>query len=283
MGRSRPSPPPPHASEARDIDSKSIGPSSNGSDEEKVNSKALKDVIYKECFIHSGLKILSILSDVRLHPHDRWNICQKVGSRAAILQNLVNPIEVFVDDECAGKPAPQVPKSSKPSIMKLRQAASRNLKREIELLMENPQRNFPLTNFCLDHSKLIKSSTMVSPVIYAQRRLSYLMNGMGRQQALGDAMQAWRRPTTFNFLDAALPSLGMEIESEEAIEEKGDVLQRSPLRKKEIALRVPIALFITITYAPSKRTQQRLFVFRQRSSKEFPFMDCTRSQVATLI
>jgi hypothetical protein len=66
--------------------------------------------------------------------------------------------------------------------------------------------------------QLIKSSTMVSPVIYAQRRLSYLMNGMGRQQALGDAMQAWRRPTTFNFLDAALPSLGMEIESEEAIE-----------------------------------------------------------------
>ncbi|BAF14875.1 uncharacterized protein [Oryza sativa Japonica Group] len=218
MGRSRPSPPPPHASEARDIDSKSIGPSSNGSDDEKVNWKALKDVIYKECFIHSGLKILSILSDVRLHPHERWNICQKVGSRAAILQNLVNPIEVFVDDECAGKPAPQVPKSSKPSIMKLRQATSRNLKREIELLMENPQRNFPLTNFCLDPSKLIKSSTMVSPVIYAQRRLSYLMNGMGRQQALGDAMQAWRRPTTFNFLDAALPSLGMEIESEEAIE-----------------------------------------------------------------
>jgi hypothetical protein len=28
------------------------------------------------------------------------------------------------------------------------------LNREIELLMENPQRNFPLTNFCLDPSKV---------------------------------------------------------------------------------------------------------------------------------
>ncbi|KAF0935704.1 hypothetical protein E2562_035752 [Oryza meyeriana var. granulata] len=76
-------------------------------------------------------------------------IPQKVGSRAAVQPTRVSSIEVFVDDECAGyfrEPAPQVPKSTKPSILKLRQATSRNLKQETELLMENPLRNFPLTS-----------------------------------------------------------------------------------------------------------------------------------------
>lgn len=73
-------------------------------------------------------------------------IPQKVGSRAAVQPTRVSSIEVFVDDECAEEPVPQVPKSTKPSILKLRQATSRNLKQETELLMENPLRNFPLTS-----------------------------------------------------------------------------------------------------------------------------------------
>uniref|UniRef100_A0A0D9VD94 BUB1 N-terminal domain-containing protein n=1 Tax=Leersia perrieri TaxID=77586 RepID=A0A0D9VD94_9ORYZ len=73
-------------------------------------------------------------------------IPQKVGSRAAVQPTRASSIEVFVDDESAGEPAPQVPKSTKPTILKLRQATSRNLKQETELLMENPLRNFPLTS-----------------------------------------------------------------------------------------------------------------------------------------
>ncbi|KAG8058373.1 hypothetical protein GUJ93_ZPchr0002g26428 [Zizania palustris] len=73
-------------------------------------------------------------------------IPQKVGSRAAVQPTRVSSIEVFVDDESAGEPAPQVLKSPKPSILKLRQATSKNLKQETELLVENPLRNFPLSS-----------------------------------------------------------------------------------------------------------------------------------------
>ncbi|XP_040377148.1 mitotic spindle checkpoint protein BUBR1 isoform X2 [Oryza brachyantha] len=75
-------------------------------------------------------------------------IPQKVGSMVAVQPTRASSIEVFVDDECVREPAPQpqVPRSTKPSILKLRQATSRNLKQETELLMENPLRNFPLTS-----------------------------------------------------------------------------------------------------------------------------------------
>uniref|UniRef100_A0A0E0CH62 Uncharacterized protein n=1 Tax=Oryza meridionalis TaxID=40149 RepID=A0A0E0CH62_9ORYZ len=46
-------------------------------------------------------------------------------------------------DEDFREPAPQVPKSSKPSIVKLRKATRRNPMQEAELLMENPLHNFP--------------------------------------------------------------------------------------------------------------------------------------------
>ncbi|KAM3227750.1 hypothetical protein ACQJBY_059465 [Aegilops geniculata] len=80
----------------------------------------------------------------------RWTshkIPPKVAARPAVLPARVSSIEVFVDEECAAEPAPpQVPKSPKPSVLKLRQATSKNLKKETELLKENPLRNFPLSS-----------------------------------------------------------------------------------------------------------------------------------------
>lgn len=73
-------------------------------------------------------------------------IPQKVGARGAVQSTRVSSIEVFVDEECAKEPAPQVPKSPKPSVLKLRQATTGNLKKETELLKENPLRNFPLSS-----------------------------------------------------------------------------------------------------------------------------------------
>ncbi|KQJ93805.1 hypothetical protein BRADI_3g06840v3 [Brachypodium distachyon] len=74
-------------------------------------------------------------------------IPQKVGGRPAAPSSRVSSIEVFVDEECAKEPAPpQVPKSTKPSVLKLREAITRNLKKETELLKENPLRNFPLSS-----------------------------------------------------------------------------------------------------------------------------------------
>ncbi|XP_062224636.1 mitotic spindle checkpoint protein BUBR1-like [Phragmites australis] len=71
---------------------------------------------------------------------------QKLGARAAVQSTQANSIEVFVDDEYAQEPARQVPKSPNPSVLKLRQAASKHLKKETELLKENPLRNFPLSS-----------------------------------------------------------------------------------------------------------------------------------------
>ncbi|KAL6630004.1 hypothetical protein ACP70R_029769 [Stipagrostis hirtigluma subsp. patula] len=69
---------------------------------------------------------------------------QKLGARAAAVQSTrASTIEVFVD-ECAQEPAQQVPKSPNPSVLKLRQATSKHLKKETELLKENPLRNFPV-------------------------------------------------------------------------------------------------------------------------------------------
>ncbi|KAM0855179.1 hypothetical protein ACQ4PT_049905 [Festuca glaucescens] len=80
----------------------------------------------------------------------RWTLHKippKVAARPAVQSARVSSIEVFVDEECAEKPAPpQVPKSPKPSVLKLRLATSKNLKKETELLKENPLRNFPLSS-----------------------------------------------------------------------------------------------------------------------------------------
>lgn len=70
--------------------------------------------------------------------------------------------------------------------------------------------------------QFIEVGTMVSPTIYARRCLSYLMNDKA-EQALSDAMQAlvisptW--PTAFYLQAAALLSLGMENEAQEAIKD----------------------------------------------------------------
>ncbi|XP_062217285.1 mitotic spindle checkpoint protein BUBR1-like isoform X2 [Phragmites australis] len=71
---------------------------------------------------------------------------QKLGARATVQSTRASSIEVFVDDECAQELARQVPKSPNPSVLKLRQATSKNLKKETELLKENPLRNFPLSS-----------------------------------------------------------------------------------------------------------------------------------------
>lgn len=63
---------------------------------------------------------------------------------------------------------------------------------------------------------------MVSPTIYARRCLSYLMSDKP-QEALGDAMQAQTQspewPTTFYLQAAALLSLGMDKDAQQALEE----------------------------------------------------------------
>ncbi|CAM0946385.1 unnamed protein product [Alopecurus aequalis] len=71
----------------------------------------------------------------------------KVAARPAVQTARVSSIEVFIDEDCAEEPAPpQVPKSPKPSVLKLRKATSKNLMKETELLKENPLRNFPLSS-----------------------------------------------------------------------------------------------------------------------------------------
>ncbi|CAL4970857.1 unnamed protein product [Urochloa decumbens] len=71
---------------------------------------------------------------------------QKLGVRGTVQPTRASSIEVFVDEECAQEPARQVPKSPNPSVLKLRQATSKSLKKETELLKENPLRNFPLSS-----------------------------------------------------------------------------------------------------------------------------------------
>ncbi|KQJ85379.1 probable serine/threonine-protein kinase BSK3 [Brachypodium distachyon] len=82
------------------------------------------------------------------------------------------------------------------------------------------QKDFTAAIDC--YSQFIEVGTMVSPTIYARRCLSYLMNDMA-EQALSDAMQAlvisptW--PTAFYLQAAALLSLGMENEAQEALKD----------------------------------------------------------------
>ncbi|WOK98108.1 mitotic spindle checkpoint protein BUBR1-like [Canna indica] len=52
-------------------------------------------------------------------------------------------INVYVDEECAEQPPAQPAKSS---TLKLRKANSQNLKKEAEMLRDNPLRNFPLNS-----------------------------------------------------------------------------------------------------------------------------------------
>ncbi|KAG9456604.1 hypothetical protein H6P81_001112 [Aristolochia fimbriata] len=65
----------------------------------------------------------------------------RYGSRAPV--PAASCIEVFVDEECAELQNPSVPQSVDPSILQLRRGDMKNLKKETELLKENPLRNFP--------------------------------------------------------------------------------------------------------------------------------------------
>lgn len=70
--------------------------------------------------------------------------------------------------------------------------------------------------------QFIDVGTMVSPTVFARRCLSYLMTDTP-QQALSDAVQAlvvspiW--PTAFYLQAAALSSLGMDNEAQEALKD----------------------------------------------------------------
>ncbi|XP_039130616.1 probable serine/threonine-protein kinase BSK3 [Dioscorea cayenensis subsp. rotundata] len=72
------------------------------------------------------------------------------------------------------------------------------------------------------YTQFIDVGTMVSPTVFARRCLSYLMTDMP-QQALSDAVQAlvvspiW--PTAFYLQAAALSSLGMDNEAQEALKD----------------------------------------------------------------
>lgn len=70
-----------------------------------------------------------------------YKVPHKTGSRMPATSST--RIEVFVDEEClSGSPSQEIAKSPKP-ILQLRKANSKNLKKETELLKENPLRNFP--------------------------------------------------------------------------------------------------------------------------------------------
>ncbi|CAL9081741.1 unnamed protein product [Musa acuminata var. zebrina] len=71
-----------------------------------------------------------------------YKIPQKIGHGAGSATSSAC-IEVYVDEECSELPLVQVTKNPKSSILKLRQATSRNLKKETEMLKANPLRNFP--------------------------------------------------------------------------------------------------------------------------------------------
>ncbi|TVU16676.1 hypothetical protein EJB05_40251 [Eragrostis curvula] len=87
---------------------------------------------------------------------------------------------------------------------------------------DNAFRQKDFTTAIDSYSQFIEVGTMVSPTIYARRCLSYLMNDMP-QQALSDAMQAlvisptWS--TAFYLQAAALLTLGMENEAQEALKD----------------------------------------------------------------
>ncbi|XP_075660762.1 serine/threonine-protein kinase BSK5-like [Castanea sativa] len=72
------------------------------------------------------------------------------------------------------------------------------------------------------YTQFIDGGTMISPTVFARRRLCYLMSEMP-QEALGDAMQAqviapeW--PTAFCLQAAALFSLGMDNDAQESLKD----------------------------------------------------------------
>ncbi|CAL9072609.1 unnamed protein product [Musa textilis] len=74
-----------------------------------------------------------------------YKIPQKIGHSAGSATSSAC-IEVYVDEECSELPLVQVTKNPKSSILKLRQATSRNLKKETEMLKDNPLHNFPLSS-----------------------------------------------------------------------------------------------------------------------------------------
>ncbi|KAJ1703411.1 hypothetical protein LUZ63_003190 [Rhynchospora breviuscula] len=76
----------------------------------------------------------------------------KVPQRAGAVAAQPAPtcvIEIYPDEECRESPKSGNDKSSKQSGagLKLRKATSKNLKKETELLRENPLRNFPVSSF----------------------------------------------------------------------------------------------------------------------------------------
>ncbi|XP_008811842.1 mitotic spindle checkpoint protein BUBR1 [Phoenix dactylifera] len=74
-----------------------------------------------------------------------YKIPQKVSTRTGLATSSTR-IEVYIDEERADSPSMDVAKSCKPSVLKLRKATSQNLKKETELLKEDPLRNFPLNS-----------------------------------------------------------------------------------------------------------------------------------------
>ncbi|KAJ8498174.1 hypothetical protein OPV22_008726 [Ensete ventricosum] len=74
-----------------------------------------------------------------------YKIPRKIGHSAGSAISSAC-IEVYVDEECSELPFVQVTKNPKSSILKLRQATSRNLKKETEMLKDNPLLNFPLSS-----------------------------------------------------------------------------------------------------------------------------------------
>ncbi|KAG1326812.1 mitotic spindle checkpoint protein BUBR1 [Cocos nucifera] len=74
-----------------------------------------------------------------------YKIPQKMSTRTGLATSSTR-IEVYIDEECADLPSVDVAKSPKPCVLKLRKATSRNLKKETELLKEDPLRNFPLNS-----------------------------------------------------------------------------------------------------------------------------------------
>ncbi|ONK68460.1 uncharacterized protein A4U43_C05F11850, partial [Asparagus officinalis] len=72
-----------------------------------------------------------------------YKVPHKTGTGAVPTPSSMH-IEVFVDKESAeGEQQVEITKSSKPSTLQLRKANSKNLKKETELLRENPLHNFP--------------------------------------------------------------------------------------------------------------------------------------------
>ncbi|XP_068647604.1 mitotic spindle checkpoint protein BUBR1 isoform X2 [Aristolochia californica] len=65
----------------------------------------------------------------------------RAGPRAPV--DASPSIEVFVDEECAELQSHTVPQCAEPSILQLRRGDKKNLKKESELLKDNPLRNFP--------------------------------------------------------------------------------------------------------------------------------------------